>query len=90
MGDGEKMDEVFLKGIGLSVYQNSGDTGSNWTKFIKESGRVKDAEKITNASDFWNRYGMALEAFLDCKRGSGWLLNAWMASQAGLFDAFWC
>lgn len=50
------MPDTFLKGIGLSVYQNSGDDTSNWTKFIRESGRVKDADKITLACDFWNRY----------------------------------
>lgn len=47
-------EDLFLRGIGLSVYQNSGDTNSNWTKFIQESGRVKDAKQITKASDFWN------------------------------------
>lgn len=75
MDDGQKVEEVFLKGIGLSVYQNSGDTASNWTKFIKESGRVRDAEKITNASDFWNRYGdgLWLWTFLSVGWGSSWL-----------------
>jgi len=52
---------VFLKGIGLSVYQNSGDSSSNWATFVKKKNmfggnRVKNAEQITTSCDFWNRY----------------------------------
>lgn len=60
-------DEKFLKGIALSVFQNSGDNNtSNWSHFIKNGvtlmgqSKVKNASDITIASDFWNRLSVIL------------------------------
>ncbi len=47
----------FLKGIALSVFQNSGDLRSNWTDYIKKKNYLGQAEHkaaFAKASDFWN------------------------------------
>ncbi|KAF5828616.1 glycoside hydrolase superfamily [Dunaliella salina] len=51
--------EQFLKGIALSVWQNSSDTASNWTEFAQRKnyfgqGTYKDA--FLKANDFWTEY----------------------------------
>lgn len=59
-GSGEQQGlfpEGFLKGIALSVYQNSGDTTSNWAHFAKKRGyfgQRKTAKAFEKSNDFWN------------------------------------
>lgn len=60
---GAGLEERFLKGVAVSVWQNSGDAGSNWTRFAK--GRwpfswlgvsaVRGKYNIDTCSDFWNK-----------------------------------
>ncbi|KAL6746681.1 glycoside hydrolase superfamily [Haematococcus lacustris] len=51
--------DKWMKGIALSVYQNSSDTNSNWTTFIKRRGYLGQKQSIRafqKANDFWNMY----------------------------------
>lgn len=52
----------FLKGVAVSVYQNSGDDDSNWTRFVKQRNifclkTVRGEYNIgpSTVCDFWNR-----------------------------------
>ncbi len=48
--------ENFLKGVALSVFQNSGDGKSNWTDYIKAKnylGQRQNAAAFEKAADFW-------------------------------------
>jgi hypothetical protein len=50
--------DKFLKGIALSVYQNSSDVGSNWTHFVKKNDYMGQADlkpAWEKSNDFWNR-----------------------------------
>ena len=54
---GQIWPDDFLKGIALSVWQNSGDTKSNWTAYTKKKnyfGQKEHAEAFHKANDFWN------------------------------------
>ncbi|PNH12081.1 Beta-glucosidase A [Tetrabaena socialis] len=54
----------FLKGAAISVWQNSGDAGSNWTRFAKSRwpfryfgvSAIRGKYNIDKCSDFWNNY----------------------------------
>ncbi|GLC35844.1 hypothetical protein PLESTB_000500300 [Pleodorina starrii] len=54
----------FLKGSAISIWQNSGDGGSNWTRFAKSLWpfryfgvrAVRGKYNIDTCSDFWNNY----------------------------------
>eukprot|EP00877_Chromochloris_zofingiensis_P010440 jgi/Chrzof1/564/Cz01g20180.t1 len=51
--------EQFQKGVALSVWQNSSDTHSNWTSFVKARnyfGQGKHKKAFTHSNDFWNRF----------------------------------
>ncbi|GFH24394.1 uncharacterized protein HaLaN_22183, partial [Haematococcus lacustris] len=53
--------DKWMKGIALSVYQNSSDTNSNWTTFIKRRGYLGQKQSIRafqKANDFWNMLGV--------------------------------
>lgn len=60
----ENIETKFLKGIGLSIWQASGDPDSNWTRFVynrwpfKNFGfrRTKGRYRLEKTPDFWNRY----------------------------------
>lgn len=61
----DKMEDgKFLKGIGISVWQASGDKDSNWTRFTKTRwpfGKVgtktcKGDYMLERTPDFWNRF----------------------------------
>mmetsp|Transcript_541 Transcript_541/g.1451 ORF Transcript_541/g.1451 Transcript_541/m.1451 type:complete len:542 (-) Transcript_541:1396-3021(-) len=71
------LDSKFLKGIALSVWQNSSDTASQWTKYIKDKGYLgqrKNAKAFEKSNDFWNMYetdiklaaGLGATAFRFC------------------------
>jgi beta-glucosidase/6-phospho-beta-glucosidase/beta-galactosidase len=54
---GHMTSTVFLKGVALSVYQNSSDTHSNWTAFIRQRGYFgQDKDAFASSNDFWNNY----------------------------------
>eukprot|EP00798_Chlamydomonas_sp_ICE-L_P012376 gene12376-15563_t len=47
----------FMKGVGLSVYQNSSDTSSNWNAYVTKKklfGQTKYKDAWEKSSDFWN------------------------------------
>ncbi|MEW5309554.1 MAG: hypothetical protein WDW38_001436 [Sanguina aurantia] len=55
----------FQKGVAISVWQNSGDSGdSNWTRYTKQCwplssmgwSAIRGLHNIDNNTDFWNRY----------------------------------
>lgn len=60
-GDGEPV--RFLKGAAISVWQNSGDDDSNWTRFAKSRwpfrsfgvSAIRGKYNIDKCSDFWNK-----------------------------------
>ncbi|KAG2499387.1 hypothetical protein HYH03_002962 [Edaphochlamys debaryana] len=69
--------DIFLKGVGLSVWQASGDKGSNWTDFahgrwpVPWLGPVPSCRGrygIDTANGFWDRYeeDIRLAAQLGC------------------------
>ena len=53
----------FLKGVAVSVWQNSGDPDSNWTRFAKSRwpfswfgvSTIRGKYNIDTCSDFWNK-----------------------------------
>lgn len=52
-------EDRWLKGIGLSVWQNSSDTHSQWTEFAKQKkyfGQQHLVEAYQLSADFWNMY----------------------------------
>ncbi|KAG2442823.1 hypothetical protein HXX76_002902 [Chlamydomonas incerta] len=61
-GDAEPV--RFLKGAAISVWQNSGDDDSNWTRFAKSRwpfrsfgvSAIRGRYNIDKCSDFWNNY----------------------------------
>lgn len=55
----------FQKGVAISVWQNSGDSGdSNWTRYTKQCwplssmgwSAIRGLHNIDNNTDFWNRH----------------------------------
>lgn len=57
------LDKKFLKGLALSVWQNSSDTSSQWTKYIQDKnylGQKKYKAAFEHAADFWNMWVLAL------------------------------
>lgn len=53
--------DKFLKGIALSVYQNSGDDNGQWTEFATSKSwlgqpRIAGKYNIDTNSNFWDRY----------------------------------
>eukprot|EP00210_Caulerpa_lentillifera_P003127 g2987.t1 len=57
----QQQDIQFLKGCAISMWQNSGDSDSNWTRFTHERIRCGMQSTITDGSkelfpDTWNRY----------------------------------
>lgn len=63
---GEEKDQVFHKGVAISMWQNSGDDDSNWTNFIKSNfpfaalpfgfNRFSGKHSVLQTSpDTWNR-----------------------------------
>mmetsp|Transcript_19157 Transcript_19157/g.34659 ORF Transcript_19157/g.34659 Transcript_19157/m.34659 type:complete len:500 (-) Transcript_19157:424-1923(-) len=57
-------EDRFLKGVAVSVWQNSGDNGSNWTRYALAKwpfsklgvSTVRGKYNIDTCSDFWNNY----------------------------------
>ncbi|GLI68921.1 hypothetical protein VaNZ11_013340, partial [Volvox africanus] len=72
----EELSSRFLKGVGISVWQCSGDKGSNWTRFAKSRWplrrlgvrAVRGHASIEKANGFWDRYeeDIRLSADLGC------------------------
>lgn len=63
----QEKDQIFHKGVAISMWQNSGDDDSNWTNFIKSNfpfaalpiGFNRFSGKysvLQNCPDTWNRY----------------------------------
>lgn len=52
------LDSTFLKGIGISVWQNSPDMdASNWTEFARKKkyfGQQQYLDAFLKSNDFWN------------------------------------
>ena len=47
----------FLGGVSNSAFQVEGSpVESDWTRWTKIPGKIKDASNAERASDFWNRY----------------------------------
>eukprot|EP00798_Chlamydomonas_sp_ICE-L_P003475 gene3475-13536_t len=49
----------FMKGVGLSVYQNSSDTSSNWNTYVQKKkyfGQKKWKSAWEHSNDFWNHF----------------------------------
>ena len=47
----------FMKGVGMSVWQNSSDSTSNWSHFAKRRnffGQSEQKEAWQKSNDFWN------------------------------------
>eukprot|EP00879_Flechtneria_rotunda_P032234 GHRR01035406.1.p1 GENE.GHRR01035406.1~~GHRR01035406.1.p1 ORF type:complete len:237 (-),score=79.51 GHRR01035406.1:308-1018(-) len=50
---------LFQKGVAISVWQNSSDQCSNWTAFLKRKnyyGQHDLVEAFMESNDFWNRF----------------------------------
>ncbi|GIL72835.1 hypothetical protein Vretifemale_3128 [Volvox reticuliferus] len=72
----EGLSSRFLKGVGISVWQCSGDKGSNWSRFAKSRWplrrlgvrAVRGHVSIEKANGFWDRYeeDIRLAADLGC------------------------
>lgn len=53
----------FLKGVAVSVWQNTGDPDSNWTRYAKQKwplgflgvSTIRGKYNIDTNTDFWNR-----------------------------------
>lgn len=59
-----KFEDRFLKGIGLSVWQNSFDEHSQWTEFAKQKkyfGQQHLIDTYKRSADFWNMYAYDIE-----------------------------
>lgn len=53
-------DDIFLKGVAISMWQNSGDETSNWTKFINEKNILGNRYRVEDGSfnvfpNFWEK-----------------------------------
>eukprot|EP00878_Enallax_costatus_P017378 GHUV01018251.1.p1 GENE.GHUV01018251.1~~GHUV01018251.1.p1 ORF type:complete len:362 (+),score=2.91 GHUV01018251.1:109-1194(+) len=51
--------DVFHKGVAISVWQNSSDENSNWTHFMRRKnyfGQKDYVEAFQQSNDFWNKY----------------------------------
>lgn len=58
------VEERFLKGVAISVWQNSSDTDSNWAHFAKARNYFGQADLVNSfleSSDFWNKYEHDIE-----------------------------
>lgn len=58
-------EQRFLKGVSISVWQNSPDPdSSNWTHFMRRKnyfGQKDRIDKFHETNDFWNRWAAAAE-----------------------------
>jgi hypothetical protein len=60
--EAEHLPKGFLKGVALSVFQNSSDATSNWTEFIKKRnylGQPQNKEAFQRSNDFWDLWVVA-------------------------------
>lgn len=47
--------EPFFKGVGMSVWQNSSDTASQWTDYVRRKRFFgQDPRPFEKSNDFWN------------------------------------
>ncbi|CAG9467319.1 unnamed protein product [Pedinophyceae sp. YPF-701] len=54
-------DDGFMVGVAISVFQNSGDNGSNWTRYQSQRlccciPTIAGGHKAEDGPDFWNNY----------------------------------
>lgn len=54
----------FLKGVGLSVWQNSADTASQWSAFLstRKFFGQNPASFVSGTNHFWDNYRVGLQA----------------------------
>jgi Glycosyl hydrolase family 1 len=50
--------DPFLIGTAISVYQNSGGPGTNWSTFEARTGKspIQGGDKVGTGADFWGKY----------------------------------